>query len=287
MSKELAKTYDPKEMEEKLYQKWVAKRYFHAEPDPARKPFTIVIPPPNITGQLHMGHALDNTIQDILIRFRRMQGYNALWQPGTDHASIATELRIREKLKEEGAHFQSHIDGSRHLFTPEKTDATMDLYDHLFRTVYDTPAGIPLDTLLRRSLTEWMAQQDEHTVKLADMDNGRDQMFISRYIYSADRPWYREMIRYDPTRYIPKIGVPVLALNGNRDVNVPSQENLASIRRLLAQGGNGNFKVVEMEGLNHMFQQAVTGTSSEAAQLEEVFSEEALPSGAVRASITR
>ncbi len=102
MSKELAKTYDPKEMEEKLYQKWVAKRYFHAEPDPARKPFTIVIPPPNITGQLHMGHALDNTIQDILIRFRRMQGYNALWQPGTDHASIATELRIREKLKEEG-----------------------------------------------------------------------------------------------------------------------------------------------------------------------------------------
>ncbi len=102
MSKELAKNYDPKEMEERLYQKWVEKRYFHAEPDPSRKPFTIVIPPPNITGQLHMGHALDNTIQDILIRFRRMQGYNALWQPGTDHASIATELRIREKLKEEG-----------------------------------------------------------------------------------------------------------------------------------------------------------------------------------------
>ncbi|MCL2718071.1 MAG: valine--tRNA ligase [Lachnospiraceae bacterium] len=98
----MQKTYNPKEMEDKLYQKWVEKNYFHAEVDHTRIPYTIVIPPPNITGQLHMGHALDNTIQDILIRFKRMQGFNALWQPGTDHASIATELKIMEKLAGEG-----------------------------------------------------------------------------------------------------------------------------------------------------------------------------------------
>ena len=100
--KELAKTYDPKQIEDRLYSKWLEKKYFHAEVDETKKPFTIVIPPPNITGQLHMGHALDNTMQDILIRFKRMQGYNALWQPGTDHASIATEAKIVETLKKEG-----------------------------------------------------------------------------------------------------------------------------------------------------------------------------------------
>ncbi len=102
MSKELEKTYNPHGLEDRLYQKWVEKGYFHAEVDRSKKPFTIVMPPPNITGQLHMGHALDNTMQDILTRFKRMQGYNALWQPGTDHASIATEVKIIEKLKEEG-----------------------------------------------------------------------------------------------------------------------------------------------------------------------------------------
>jgi valyl-tRNA synthetase len=102
MKKELAKTYDPKDIEDRLYQKWLDKKYFHAEVDRKKKPFTIVIPPPNITGKLHMGHALDNTLQDILIRFKRMQGYNALWQPGTDHASIATEVKIIEQLKKEG-----------------------------------------------------------------------------------------------------------------------------------------------------------------------------------------
>ena len=102
MAKELAKTYDPHGIEDKIYQNWLDKKYFHAKVDYEKKPFTIVIPPPNITGQLHMGHALDNTMQDILIRFKRMQGYNALWQPGTDHASIATEVKIIEKLKEEG-----------------------------------------------------------------------------------------------------------------------------------------------------------------------------------------
>ena len=102
MNKELAKIYDPKGIEDKLYQKWVEKKYFHAEVDRSKKPFTIVMPPPNITGQLHMGHALDNTMQDILIRFKRMQGYNALWQPGTDHASIATEVKIIEAMRKEG-----------------------------------------------------------------------------------------------------------------------------------------------------------------------------------------
>ncbi|MFI3238107.1 MAG: valine--tRNA ligase [Lachnospiraceae bacterium] len=102
MNKELAKTYDPKGIEDRLYDKWITKKYFKATVDKSKKPFTIVMPPPNITGQLHMGHALDNTMQDILTRFKRMQGYNALWQPGTDHASIATEVKILEKLKEEG-----------------------------------------------------------------------------------------------------------------------------------------------------------------------------------------
>ena len=102
MSKELAKTYDPKGMEDRLYKKWEEKKYFHAEVDRSKKPFTIVMPPPNITGQLHMGHALDNTMQDILIRFKRMQGYNALWQPGTDHAAIATEVKVIEHLKKQG-----------------------------------------------------------------------------------------------------------------------------------------------------------------------------------------
>ncbi|MFI3200333.1 MAG: valine--tRNA ligase [Eubacteriales bacterium] len=102
MKKELDKKYDPKGMEDKIYQKWEEKKYFRAEVDKDKKPFTIVMPPPNITGQLHMGHALDNTMQDILTRFKRMQGYNALWQPGTDHASIATEVKIIEKMKEEG-----------------------------------------------------------------------------------------------------------------------------------------------------------------------------------------
>ena len=102
MKKELEKTYNPQDIEDRLYEKWINKKYFHAEVDRSKKPFTIVMPPPNITGQLHMGHALDNTMQDILIRFKRMQGYNALWQPGTDHASIATEVKIIEQLKKEG-----------------------------------------------------------------------------------------------------------------------------------------------------------------------------------------
>ncbi|BBF45495.1 Valyl-tRNA synthetase [Lachnospiraceae bacterium KM106-2] len=102
MNQNLEKNYNPQEIEQRLYDKWVNKKYFHAEVDRSKKPFTIVIPPPNITGKLHMGHALDNTMQDILIRFKRMQGYNALWIPGTDHASISTEVKVVNKLREEG-----------------------------------------------------------------------------------------------------------------------------------------------------------------------------------------
>ncbi len=102
MRKELAKTYAPKEFEERIYKNWEKKGYFRAERDPAKKPYTIVMPPPNITGQLHMGHALDCTLQDILIRWHRMQGYSALWLPGTDHAALATEAKIVSTMKEEG-----------------------------------------------------------------------------------------------------------------------------------------------------------------------------------------
>ncbi|MGO5159388.1 MULTISPECIES: valine--tRNA ligase [unclassified Bilifractor] len=102
MSKELAKTYDPKGIEDRIYQNWMDKGYFHAKVNPDKKPFTIVMPPPNVTGQLHMGHALDNTMQDILIRYKRMQGYEALWQPGTDHAAIATEVKVTNMLKDKG-----------------------------------------------------------------------------------------------------------------------------------------------------------------------------------------
>lgn len=100
--KQLEKTYNPKEIEGKLYEKWENNGYFHAEADRSRKPFTIVMPPPNITGVLHMGHALDNTLQDILIRYKRMQGYNALWIPGTDHAAISTEVKVTNALREQG-----------------------------------------------------------------------------------------------------------------------------------------------------------------------------------------
>ena len=104
--KELEKTYNPADIEDRLYQKWLDNKYFHADAErggrEGKKPFTIVMPPPNITGQLHMGHALDNTMQDILIRYKRMQGYEALWQPGTDHAAIATEVKVIDKLKKEG-----------------------------------------------------------------------------------------------------------------------------------------------------------------------------------------
>ena len=102
MEKNLPSVYDPKQVEDKWYEYWEKENFFYADRDPDKKPFTIVIPPPNVTGQLHMGHALNNTLQDILIRTKRMQGYSTLWLPGTDHAGIATEARVKEQLAEEG-----------------------------------------------------------------------------------------------------------------------------------------------------------------------------------------
>ena len=101
MSKTISKTYDPQEFEQRIYDEWEKNGSFEADSDRSKKPFTIVMPPPNITGKLHMGHALDQTLQDVLIRWRRMQGYNALWIPGSDHASIATEVKVVNKIKEE------------------------------------------------------------------------------------------------------------------------------------------------------------------------------------------
>ena len=114
--KELPKIYDPKAVESKIYDLWMEGGYFHAERDPEKKPFTIVIPPPNVTGQLHLGHALDETIQDILIRWKRMQGYAALWVPGTDHAGIATQIKVEEKLRDEG---KTRFDLGRDKFLDE------------------------------------------------------------------------------------------------------------------------------------------------------------------------
>ena len=102
MKRELEKVYDPQIVEKRLYAEWEQKGYFNAEVDRTKKPFCIVIPPPNVTGQLHMGHALDETLQDILIRTKRMQGYSTLWMPGTDHAGIATQIRVEEELRKEG-----------------------------------------------------------------------------------------------------------------------------------------------------------------------------------------
>ena len=99
MRKELAKNYNPSEFEDRLYSEWCDKGYFKPDPDEKKKPFSIVIPPPNVTGQLHMGHALDETLQDILVRTKRMQGYSTLWVPGTDHAGIATQIKVEERLR--------------------------------------------------------------------------------------------------------------------------------------------------------------------------------------------
>ena len=101
MRKELPKVYDPREVEPHIYQMWMDNGCFKADADPKKKPFSIVMPPPNVTGQLHMGHAMDSTLQDILTRFKRMQGYSALWLPGTDHAGIATQIKVEERLREE------------------------------------------------------------------------------------------------------------------------------------------------------------------------------------------
>ena len=127
MAKELEKNYNPADIEKRTYDKWLEKKYFHAEVNRDKKPFTIVMPPPNITGQLHMGHALDNTLQDILIRFKRMQGYEALWVPGTDHASIATEAKVVEKLAKDGIRVNAVAPGTINTSLLQKTpEETLD-----------------------------------------------------------------------------------------------------------------------------------------------------------------
>ena len=113
MTQQLQKAYEPREVEARWYKKWVSDNYFHAEPEPDKQPFCIVIPPPNVTGKLHLGHALDNTLQDILIRWRRMRGDNTLWIPGTDHAGIATQAKVEEQLAKEG---KSRYDLGREAF---------------------------------------------------------------------------------------------------------------------------------------------------------------------------
>ena len=114
--RELPKVYDPKQVEKKIYDMWLGGNYFHAERDPEKKPFTIVIPPPNVTGQLHLGHAFDETIQDVLIRYKRMDGYSTLWLPGYDHAGIATQIKVEEKLRGEG---KTRFDLGRDKFLDE------------------------------------------------------------------------------------------------------------------------------------------------------------------------
>ena len=113
MPQQLPKVYNPREIEEKWYPFWLEGKFFHAEPEQGKKPFCIVIPPPNVTGKLHLGHALDNTLQDILIRWHRMMGDNTLWIPGTDHAGIATQAKVEEMLAKEG---KSKYDLGREAF---------------------------------------------------------------------------------------------------------------------------------------------------------------------------
>ena len=131
MKKELAKNYSPKEFEDRIYQKWEKNGYFRAKIDKNKKPYTIMMPPPNITGQLHMGHALNNSLQDLFIRYKRMQGYAALWLPGTDHASIATEARIVNAMKEEGL---TKDDVGRDGFLNVRGNGVKDTVDELYNS---------------------------------------------------------------------------------------------------------------------------------------------------------
>ncbi len=160
--------------------------------------------------------------------------------------------------------------------TPERVDQFMSLFNTLFDKVHAVPLEEPLDVPLRQAFDQWVAQQDEATLKAVNFNDGRDEMFFSRYLRQAQGRWYREMISYDPEDYIPRIHQPVLALNGDKDIMVPAKENLASIKQLLDKGGNMRYKIVELPGLNHMFQRCKECTREEIPDLEDVFSEEAL-----------
>ena len=152
----------------------------------------------------------------------------------------------------------------------------MDLFNTLFQTVHSVPLEQPLERPLRAAFDNWISRQDKAILEAVNLTGGREESFFSRYLYQAQSRWYREMVQYNPADYIPRITCPVLALNGNRDIMVPSDENLASIKKLLDEGGNTRYKIVELPGLNHMFQRCVTGTREEIPDLEDVFSEEAL-----------
>lgn len=160
--------------------------------------------------------------------------------------------------------------------TPERVDQFMSLFNTLFDKVHSVPLEQPLDIPLRQAFDQWVAQQDEATLKAVNFNDGRDEMFFSRYLHQAQGRWYREMINYDPENYIPRIHKPVLALNGDKDIMVPAKENLESIKQLLDKGGNTQYKIVELPGLNHMFQRCKECTREEIPDLEDVFSEEAL-----------
>ena len=153
--KELEKNYNPSQIEEKLYQKWLDRGYFHADATrgkrEGKKPFTIMMPPPNVTGQLHMGHAVDNTMQDILIRYKRMQGYEALWQPGTDHAAISTEVKVIDKLKEEGVEKQ---DLGREGFLERCWDWKREYEDRIVTQLHKLGSSADWDQIGRASCRE-------------------------------------------------------------------------------------------------------------------------------------
>ena len=142
MRKELPKVYDPRDVEPRIYKMWMDGGCFKAEPNPDKKPFSIVMPPPNVTGQLHMGHALDSTLQDILTRFKRMQGYEALWLPGTDHAGIATQIKVEEALRK--------VDGVQEVkvnFLSQKLTlaAADDAFDAVLKQVVKTARKVEPD----------------------------------------------------------------------------------------------------------------------------------------------
>ena len=160
--------------------------------------------------------------------------------------------------------------------TPERVEQFMSLFNTLFDKVHSVPLEQPLDIPLRQAFDQWIAQQDEATLKAVNLNHGRDEMFFSRYLHQAQGRWYREMIHYNPENYIPRIHKPVLALNGDKDIMVPAKENLESIKQLLDKGKNTQYKIVTLPGLNHMFQRCKECTREEIPDLEDVFSEEAL-----------
>ena len=182
---ELPKTYDPKSVEDKLYKFWVDSGFFHAEVNPDKKPYTIVIPPPNVTGQLHMGHAMDETWQDILTRYKRMQGYAALWVPGTDHASIATEAKVVAMLREKGIEKSSLTrEESSRLFCEVEKDY-LDIKSRLkrFREIRENPHFNAVQVKFAYAVTCHKAQGGQWAHIYVDQGYMTDDMLSPDYIH--------------------------------------------------------------------------------------------------------